>query len=75
MYERFAVTRVLAPVALQAVGAANMMGMDRRTPTAPSDGLTRAADAAASAQGLHVEATVRREGETAERRYVGALSY
>jgi len=52
-----------------------MMGMDRRTPTAPSDWLTRAADAAAGAQGLHVEATVRREGETAERRYVGALSY
>lgn len=70
--ERFVVTPVLTPVALYAGSAPKIVAMDRQTPTTPSDGLTRSADATAGARGFDVEVMVRREGESAER-YVGTL--
>ena len=73
LYARFVVTRVLAPVAPHAAGAANMVGMDRQVPTTPSDGLTRAADATDGTRGFDVEVSVHRGSESAKRRYAGAF--
>lgn len=70
---RFVVTRVLFPLAPDAASVANIAGMDRQTPTALSDGLTRAADAAAGTRGFDVEVIVRREGEPVESAHYGVL--
>jgi type II secretory pathway component PulK len=64
---RFVVTRVLAPIAPDGTDVANLLGMDRKMPAVPSDGLTRTADAAAGTRGFDVEVVVRREGESVER--------
>jgi hypothetical protein len=73
LLRQFVATQVLVPIASRSASASDMTGMDRQTPTASSDGLTRSADAGASAWGFDVEVNLRREGEPAERAHRGAL--